>query len=137
MTATSSSIALSSWRPPGRASGSRRSPAPCAIPLRYGLEGGADPVPGPRCHCRNSEQRYIMTLAATEFLCKPFTPPQAPMNNETPPSSSANLTLRLLRPGELAGAGEPRLSWLWDGYLAPSKVTALISPPKTGKTTLL
>jgi AAA domain-containing protein len=59
------------------------------------------------------------------------------MNSETPPSSSATLTLRPLRPGELAVAGGPRLSWLWDGYLAPGKVTALISPPKTGKTTLL
>jgi hypothetical protein len=59
------------------------------------------------------------------------------MNTETPPSSSATLTLRPLRPGELADAGGPRLSWLWDGYLAPGKVTALISPPKTGKTTLL
>jgi hypothetical protein len=29
------------------------------------------------------------------------------------------------------------LSWLWDGYLAPGKVTALISPAKSGKTTLL
>jgi hypothetical protein len=28
-------------------------------------------------------------------------------------------------------------SWLWHGYLAPGKVTALISPPKSGKTTLL
>src|SRR5262249_24185975 len=37
----------------------------------------------------------------------------------------------------LAGAGEPRLPWLWEGYLAPGKVTALISPPKSGKTTLL
>jgi hypothetical protein len=29
------------------------------------------------------------------------------------------------------------MSWLWYGYLAPGKVTALISPPKSGKTTLL
>jgi hypothetical protein len=28
------------------------------------------------------------------------------------------------------------LSWLWHGYLAAGKVTALISPPKSGKTTL-
>src|SRR5205085_5387493 len=65
------------------------------------------------------------------------TPPEAPMNNEPPPSSSAAWALRPLRPGELAEAGGPPLSWLWDGYLAPGKVTALISPPKTGKTTLL
>src|SRR5271166_2599258 len=55
----------------------------------------------------------------------------------TEPLSSAALTLRPLRPGELAGAEQRRLSWLWDGYLAPGKITALISPPKSGKTTLL
>jgi hypothetical protein len=59
------------------------------------------------------------------------------MNIETTPSSSAPLTLQPLRSGELATASEPRLSWLWRGYLAPGKVTALISPPKSGKTTLL
>src|SRR5436305_1278287 len=59
------------------------------------------------------------------------------MKTETHPSSNEPLTLQPLRPGELAGAGEPRLSWLWDGYLAAGKVTALISPPKSGKTTLL
>src|SRR5437016_10434611 len=59
------------------------------------------------------------------------------MNPETHRSSSDTWTLQPLRPGELAGAVEPRLSWLWDGYLAPGKITALISPPKTGKTTLL
>jgi hypothetical protein len=59
------------------------------------------------------------------------------MNTETPPSAGARVDLQPLRPAELAGAGEPRLSWLWDGYLAPGKVTALISPPKAGKTTLL
>jgi AAA domain len=42
-----------------------------------------------------------------------------------------------LRPSELARAAQPRLSWLWHGYLAPGKVTALISPSKSGKTTLL
>jgi hypothetical protein len=50
---------------------------------------------------------------------------------------SEPLMLRPLRPAELAGTGEPGLSWLWDGYLARGKVTALISPPKSGKTTLL
>jgi hypothetical protein len=42
-----------------------------------------------------------------------------------------------LRPSELANAAQPRMSWLWHGYLAPGKITALISPPKAGKTTLL
>src|SRR5438105_1910415 len=69
--------------------------------------------------------------------CKSFTPPSGPMNTELHPSSGEPLTLQPLRPAELAGAGEPRLSWLWDGYLARGKVTALISPPKSGKTTLL
>lgn len=44
-------------------------------------------------------------------------------------------TLKPLRPDELAGAGQRGLSWLWHGYLAPGKVTVLISPPKSGKTT--
>jgi hypothetical protein len=57
--------------------------------------------------------------------------------SERHPSASDTWTLQPLRPGELAGAGEPRLAWLWDGYLAAGKVTALISPPKSGKTTLL
>ena len=59
------------------------------------------------------------------------------MNTETRSSSREPLSLQPLRPAELAGAGEPRLSWLWDGYLARGRVTALISPPKSGKTTLL
>ncbi|HEV3203609.1 MAG TPA: AAA family ATPase, partial [Gemmataceae bacterium] len=59
------------------------------------------------------------------------------MNIQTRPSSSELLTLQPLRPADLAIAGEPHLSWLWDGYLLRRKVTALISPPKAGKTTLL
>lgn len=38
---------------------------------------------------------------------------------------------------ELASANDPHRNWLWHGFLAPGKVTALISPPKSGKTTLL
>jgi AAA domain len=72
-----------------------------------------------------------------QLLCKSLTPTEAPMKTETHPSSSETLTLQPLRPGELASAEAPRLSWLWDGYLAPGKITALISPPKSGKTTLL
>jgi hypothetical protein len=41
-----------------------------------------------------------------------------------------------LRPSELANVAQPHTPWLWHGYLAPGKVTLLISPPKTGKTTL-
>jgi hypothetical protein len=90
----------------------------------------------------HSERTYRIHLEDSEFLCrflcKSFTPPaETLMNTQTHRSSSATLTLQPLRPGELASAGEPRLSWLWDGYLAPGKITALISPPKSGKTTLL
>ncbi|MFL5246106.1 MAG: AAA family ATPase [Gemmataceae bacterium] len=42
-----------------------------------------------------------------------------------------------LRPGQLAERVPASLSWLWHGYLAPGKITVLISPPKSGKTTLL
>lgn len=47
------------------------------------------------------------------------------------------LLLQPLRPGELANADQASASWLWQGYLAPGKLSALISPPKSGKTTLL
>lgn len=42
-----------------------------------------------------------------------------------------------LQPNQLADFAPPRLSWLWPGFLAAQKVTALISPPKSGKTTLV
>jgi hypothetical protein len=59
------------------------------------------------------------------------------MHAETQPASGNPFTIRALRPSELARAALPRLSWLWHGYLAPGKVTALISTPKAGKTTLV
>ena len=59
------------------------------------------------------------------------------MNTVTEPVSGKQLAIQPLRPSELANAAQKRLSWLWHGYLAPGKVTALISPPKAGKTTLL
>jgi AAA domain len=59
------------------------------------------------------------------------------MSTGAHPASSQSLTLQPLRPAELAAGGEAGLSWLWDGYLARGKVTALVSPPKSGKTTLL
>ncbi len=34
---------------------------------------------------------------------------------------------------EMANATQPSLFWLWRGYLAPGKVTALISLPKIGQ----
>jgi hypothetical protein len=73
-----------------------------------------------------------------KFLCKSFTPPfvahhgQKPMNAVPQP-----LPFQPLRPTELVSASQPGLSWLWHGYLTPGKVTALISPSKTGKTTLV
>jgi hypothetical protein len=42
-----------------------------------------------------------------------------------------------LRPSDLADAVQPILSWIWHGYLASGRVTACISPAKSGKTTLL
>lgn len=59
------------------------------------------------------------------------------MNTVTQLPSGQDFPVQLLRPSDLANATSPRLSWLWHGYLAPGKVTALISPPKAGKTTLL
>src|SRR5438874_2336775 len=50
--------------------------------------------------------------------------------------NAPTLALRPLRPSELAGAAPPRLSWLWQGYLAPGKITTLTAAPKSGKTTL-
>ena len=58
------------------------------------------------------------------------------MNTATQLPSGKTFTIRPLRPSELANAAQKHSSWLWHGYLAPGKVTALISPPKAGKTTL-
>jgi AAA domain len=59
------------------------------------------------------------------------------MNTVTQLHSTQNFTMQPLRPNELTNATQPHLSWLWHGYLAPGKVTALISPSKAGKTTLV
>ncbi len=56
--------------------------------------------------------------------------------NATPPVPSCQ-DFRPLRPAQLTEQGAPSSAWVWHGYLAPGKVTALISPPKSGKTTLL
>jgi hypothetical protein len=82
-----------------------------------------------------------------KLLCKSFTPPshtngpavhphETPVDIMTQLTSGQEFTIQPLRPSELAGATQSSLSWLWHGYLAPGKVTALISPPKSGKTTL-
>jgi hypothetical protein len=52
------------------------------------------------------------------------------------PSSSAALP-PLLSLAELMAAAPPPVRWLWDGYLAPGKLTLLTSQWKMGKTTLL
>src|SRR5438067_12559503 len=59
------------------------------------------------------------------------------MSMATQTASSQSITIQPLRPNELANATHLRLNWLWHGYLAPRKVTTLISPSKSGKTTLL
>ena len=41
-----------------------------------------------------------------------------------------------LRPGQLADPAQPHLSWLWHGFLARGRVTALVGSSKSGKTTL-
>jgi RecA-family ATPase len=52
------------------------------------------------------------------------------------PRPSKRITLQPLRPRQLADASPIRQSWLWHGYLAHGRITTLISPPKSGKTTL-
>src|SRR2546430_15352120 len=62
---------------------------------------------------------------------------EASMATATQTTSPRSVTIQPLRPSELANATHLRLNWLWHGYLAPRKVTTLISPSKSGKTTLL
>src|SRR5262249_28593224 len=94
-----------------------------------GGSGGGDEA------LRISEHAYIAISRRQRFCAHRSHLPEAAMNTETP-ASAEPLTLQPLRPDELA-SGESRLSWLWQGYLASGKITALISPPKSGKTTLL
>src|SRR5947209_13333981 len=39
--------------------------------------------------------------------------------------------------GDLGQEEMPGLAWIWDGYLAPGKITLLTSLAKSGKTTLV
>jgi hypothetical protein len=59
------------------------------------------------------------------------------MTTTTQKQVDPGFTLQPLLPSELAGTLHLQQSWLWHGYLAHSKLTALVSPPKSGKTTLL
>jgi hypothetical protein len=54
------------------------------------------------------------------------------MNAET----QLDFPIQPLRPGQLADPGQPHLSWLWHGFLARGRVTALVGSSKSGKTTL-
>jgi hypothetical protein len=58
------------------------------------------------------------------------------MNTETQTPTEQGFPVRPLRPAELAESQKSDLVWLWRGFLAAHKVTALVSPPKSGKTTL-
>jgi hypothetical protein len=58
------------------------------------------------------------------------------MTTTTQLDANQTFAIQPLRPSELANEAHGGMSWLWHGYLAPGKVTALISPPKSGKTTL-
>jgi hypothetical protein len=59
------------------------------------------------------------------------------MNAPTQLNPAQCFPTKPLQPADLADLGPPCLSWLWHGFLAAQKVTALISPPKSGKTTLV
>jgi AAA domain len=59
------------------------------------------------------------------------------MNIATQTPTEQGFPVRPLRPAELAESQQSDLLWLWRGFLAAHKVTALVSPPKSGKTTLL
>src|SRR5437667_4854233 len=51
--------------------------------------------------------------------------------------SPSSLAFAPLTAADLARTAAAPLAWLWDGYLAPGKVTLLTSQWKMGKTTLL
>jgi hypothetical protein len=55
------------------------------------------------------------------------------MNAET----QLDFPIQPLRPGQLADPGQPHLDWLWHGFLARGRVTALVGSSKSGKTTLV
>jgi hypothetical protein len=58
------------------------------------------------------------------------------MNVQEQLTAPAALVFETFRPGALAAAAAPPIPWLWHGFLAPGKVTALTSQSKSGKTTL-
>jgi hypothetical protein len=51
--------------------------------------------------------------------------------------TSSLLLSRLIRPSDLHALAPNAIPWLWQGYLAPGKVTLLTSQWKCGKTTLV
>jgi ABC-type multidrug transport system fused ATPase/permease subunit len=58
------------------------------------------------------------------------------MNAQTQPTVESEFAIETLRPCELAASAPPGVPWLWHGFLAPGKVSALTSQTKSGKTTL-
>jgi hypothetical protein len=76
-------------------------------------------------HAQHAQKRFGHLLT---IHCQ-----RMPMNDS--PSSCQDF--QILRPAQLAEQVARSSSWLWHGYLAPRKVTALVSPPKSGKTTLV
>ena len=58
------------------------------------------------------------------------------MNAPTQRTVEAPFAIETLRPCELAASASPGVPWLWHGFLAPGKVTALTSQTKSGKTTV-
>jgi hypothetical protein len=59
------------------------------------------------------------------------------MSIKTQVSLIPGLTILPLQPADLATASPGAVPWLWHGYLAQGKVTALVSQSKSGKTTLV
>jgi hypothetical protein len=59
-----------------------------------------------------------------------------PMSAETRLTGPIDFPTPPLRPADLAALADAGLTWLWHGYLAARKVTALISQAKSGQTTL-
>jgi hypothetical protein len=62
--------------------------------------------------------------------------PPAPSPNPHEPITSSTLLNRLLHSSDLHHLTALPIPWLWQGYLAPGKITLLTSQWKCGKTTL-
>src|SRR5262249_2747244 len=88
------------------------------------------------------ESRSPMLPAHDPPPALPATPPPAPPPPPPPPPPPRPPAPRprrfpALRLHDLVAAGQARVPWLWDGYLAPGNVPLLTSQWKSGKTTLM